>query len=253
MAVVVYGPVAGEELLATMAWKTPELVQSQKHGSGLFLSCKAAPAVWTAFDGPQGSAIAVWISKPGGSNQFFNMFIEPTDHVPSPLVRDLTFDGRMESQLVEIFKSGDVVPVWETDQFRHIDDGNGFPGLPASIRRAARAWERRGTNWFEKSFQDSEGDNVSVSVNLDSAFGIASAQAPLLVSGLCAFPPERQLDVFADLIQRGPYSVHRMDEIVVLARPVPTNVTPSILDEAARKMREDYVVYFNSHRQGPAT
>lgn len=246
MAFVYYGPLPVEQLLARMVRITPALGQSHRMGSGLFLQFNNDLGVWAATDGPRGSALAIWITNDSAAGWFFSNFLKATDTLPSPLQRDLTGQGQVDAGLAQILETSDVVPVWETPEFRHLDDGSGFPALPASIRRAARSWESQEHVMYQKKFVDSDGDEVIVFLGIDSYLDLGTSNMPTLIYNLGPFFPGRPFTVFTDLIKRGPYYMSRMgdeQENVVLLRSIPLGIDAAALDQAAQTMTNDFAAF----------
>ncbi|MCY1230733.1 hypothetical protein D9M72_431580 [compost metagenome] len=152
--------------------------------------------------------------------------------------------GSGSPELVALIEAADVAPVWEVQEFRHIADADTFPTIPASVRRAARAWQRTGLDLYKQEFQDLDGDSVDVFLGLNEGF-------PVLVTTLGGVSGG-DIDRLHSLAARGPYALERWDEAVVFTRSLRPGTEETELLEHAQLLVDDLAAGLAELRQANA-
>ncbi|TDO48242.1 hypothetical protein EV651_1238 [Kribbella sp. VKM Ac-2571] len=210
----------------------PILARSSHLGRG-FLRMDADPqTVWTAVEGPSGSAVIVFGSPESNTDLLFQTVFKPFEQAQHPFSCDMVFSGSTSPNLAAIINGADVAPAWEVDPLHHIADPAEFPTLPASIRRAACGWERIGLDLYKRQLQDIDGDTVDVFLGLNEG-------RPDLITTIGGIAPDGDLDRFEPLTARGPYSLERWDAAVVFVRSVPLGIEESQLMQLSQRLVDD--------------
>jgi hypothetical protein len=223
----------------------PILTRSSHLGRGFLRLDEDPQTVWTAIESSHGSAVIVFASPESNTHLLFQTVFQPFERVRQPFSCGMVFSGSASPDLVAIINGADVAPVWEVGPLQHVADSVGFPTLPASVRRAARGWERIGLDLYKREVQDIDGDAVDVFVGLNEG-------RPDLLATIGGTLTDGDFDRLDPLTARGPYRLERWDAAVVFVRSVPLGVDESQLMQLSQRLVDDLAAGLAEVRQANA-
>ncbi|AIY03015.1 hypothetical protein ART_3416 [Arthrobacter sp. PAMC 25486] len=244
LSIVLSGQVTADVVISRAAQLMPILRRSTHIGRG-FLKLNQDPnTVWTAVEGSRGSAVIVFCAPDSDNNLIFKEITLPLDSVAPPLSRELVTLGSTVPEVADIIDGADIAPVWEQLEFRAIGDGD-FSVMPASIRRAARSWNRIGANLYKKQLDLTNGDEVDIYLGLynnhPSLFTNTGENA------------NSKLKFIQKLVDTKLYSFEEWDETSVLMRHLAPGTDHAVLDQLAETMANDFVNTFADVRNALLT
>ena len=227
LSCVLSGPKPIEDLLVDATNVAPSLLQSAHRGRGLLQLDHDPETVWTAVDGPRGSAVVVICSPSSDTSFILEAILNPFQRAANPHRVDMVHLGATAPDLAELLSKADVVPVWDNSAYSHINT-QGYTTLPAWARRAARSWERPSNDVYARAYTDSDGDEITVVL-------APLRDSPALAIGLGGVVPT----VLERIVADGPYFIEQIEESAAFARVIPKGTDALALDELSQTMVRD--------------
>ncbi len=241
LSVLLTAPCGAEILLREVVRIAPALGRSSHWGRGFFRLDRDPETIWTAVDGPKGSALVV-VCGPGSDSGFIlEAVLKPFQVASLPLKMEMVNLGSTTSAVVDIVAGADVVPVWEVPEFSHLrPNSDGHMTLPLWARRAARLWERLGQELYKRQVRDVDGDDMNV------LFGLIDGRIILMLGlGLASEGTGR----YPALDGQGPYSLERIEETLAYVLPVPDEIDATGLSELSQRIADDFATGMAQLRQ----
>ena len=223
-----YGDIAVEELLNKVAQAAPFLTEATKLGDGEFLGWEDQNKFWWAVDAPDGAAAFVVSDDPQWMD---NHFQELRATPPIPLKHHQISAERPPEELLEILTEGQVVPAWESPDFAHLDDGRGFPVLPAKVREAARGWIDTPYGELAREYT-LNGLETTAFVALDRLVGLGDEGMPTLFVGVGPVGEDQHVD-FLEYAKSLGFEPRVVEGQGFLIEPVSPTVTQAELEAQA--------------------
>ena len=226
----IYGDVDMAELLRKVAKSAPVLKEAHKLGDGEFLGWEDENEgkFWWVVEAPDGAAALIVSDDKEWLGQHFKKL---QSKPPKPLKHHQIGDERPPEGLLTILTEGQVVPAWESPEFAHLDDGKGYPVLPAQVRRAAADWIETPYGELAREYT-LNGLETTAFVAVDHLVGLGDKGEPTLFVGVGPVEAEQESD-FAGYAQSLGFTPYVIQGQGFLVEPVAADVTKEALDAQA--------------------
>jgi hypothetical protein len=243
LSIILYAPVTSDVLLSETARLSPILRRSTHLGRGFLRLNQDPDTVWTAVEGPLGAAIIVFGTPASNSNLIFDQIMKPLDAVEPPFTRELATLGSTRRSVAEVIESADVIPVWEIAEFAGVAADGVYPTLPASVRRAARAWQRLGRELYKRTIvAAADGDVVDIYLALHDHGAVLATYV--------GENSHSELAFVRRLVDTGAYTYDDWEGTPVLLRRLPAGTDEASLAQFSETMANDFLCAFaEAHEQ----
>lgn len=166
LSIVVVAAMPVEELLDRAVATTHALQESTRLGTSGWMSFKSDPdTLWTAAEGPDGSALIITTSPSSDTVFFLQELREPLEATPGVRV-ELFFLDEGPAPAVEFIAHAEAVAPFDLPRLRHLMGPDGYSFLPISIRRGLGGWERITESGYRTSLTDPYDSELSMVVSV---------------------------------------------------------------------------------------
>lgn len=219
------GPV--NDLFASLRTVAPLFNQASSLPVGLG-SFGVGGLMWSAFEGPHGSAIAIFCFPDADSGLLLDHLIFPMEKKATHVERSMvSVGGNTDARVHEIISSATVVSPWELEGMRHLrppsNDSAPFPGLLGSALEGA-GWQRLDEDLFKSVAPGSPGRTQLVFFARHSV-GFFAAMSPVASSPDGTVPAPLQGLTF------GSYELDVLGDLALLIAKIPAGPPSPTLDD----------------------
>ena len=160
LTVVLWGPVAPDELLDEALRVSPVLERAEPLGP--LLNMTRSGMQWTMVTGPRGSALVLFIEPEADFHLLVTEIIDSFKQARATVKNDTVMAGaRTSAELATFFGCHyQVVAPWECDRLRHL--ARGSRRIPWRVRSRLMEWEYATPTLYRRELVDSDGDRVTV-------------------------------------------------------------------------------------------
>lgn len=162
LSIVAVAAMPVEALLDRAVTAAPALRASTRMGASGWMVFEGDPeTLWTAAEGPDGSALIITSSPSSDSRFFLRELLDPLKTAPGVRVELFTLDEG-PAPAVQLVARAEAVAPFDLPRLRHLMGNDGYPFLPISVRRGLGDWERLNGSTYRTTRVDADGDELTL-------------------------------------------------------------------------------------------